>query len=241
MTNNNMNYNDRTERTVTEAKAERRRQRRQKTLPILITGICAMALIAGASVGGVALIKNINPAKNATQSSSAKITNGAQAVAQKAYSQNSNTAKAAEAIKVTEAPKATEAPKPQTNVTFENKTEKTWSAPVNTETKQNSTQETKTVTGKHHSGAMNTAKGTPLHVHVNGKTSYGYDWSYEGGGGLVKVGCDYTFADKDYDFSLIGTTPGTGTIKLIYHLDDATKTSTTINFTVDENLNVTAR
>ena len=68
MTNNNMNYNDRTDRTVTEAKAERRRQRRQKTLPILITGICAMALIAGASVGGVALIKNINPAKNATQS-----------------------------------------------------------------------------------------------------------------------------------------------------------------------------
>ena len=229
MTNNNMNYNDRTERTVTETKAERRRQRRQKTAPILITGICAMALIAGASVGGVALIKNINPAKNATQSSSAKITNGAQAVAQKAYSQNSNTAKAAEATK------------PQTNVNFENKTEKTWSAPVNTETKQNTTQETKAVTGKHHSGAMNTAKGTPLHFRATGKTSYGYDWNYEGGSGLVKVGCDYTFANNEYDFSLIGKAPGVGTIKLYYNVGDSTKASTTINFTVDEHLNVTCR
>ena len=86
---------------------------------------------------------------------------------------------------------------------------------------------------------MNTAKGTPLHVHVNGKTSYGYDWSYEGGGGLVKVGCDYTFRNNGYDFSLVGKTPGSGSITVWHNTDDNTQTPTTINFTVDENLNVT--
>lgn len=231
MTNNNRNLNERIEANAPKTRVTRKRQRRQNAAPIIITGICAMALIAGASVGGVALIKNINPTRNTTQSSSAKIANSAQSVAQKVYAQNDNTVK------------ATEAAKPQTDVSFENKTEKTWSAPVQTENRQ-STQETNAAPvsaapGTHHSGAANAAKGTPLHLHVTGKTSYGYDWSYEGGNGLVNVSCDYTFADNDYDFSLIGAAPGTGTIKLIYNIDDTTKTSTTINFTVDENLNVT--
>lgn len=230
MTNNNTHYNDRIEATVTEMKADRKRQRRQTTAPIIITGIVSMALIAGASVGGVALIKNINPAKNATQSAATKITNSAQSVAQKAYSQNSNTAV-----------KATEAANPQSNVIFENKTEKTWSAPVKAESAQETKAAETAKSGKHHSGAMNTAKGTPLHFRATGKTSYGYDWNYEGGSGLVKVGCDYTFANNEYDFSLIGKAPGVGTIKLYYNVGDSTKASATINFTVDEHLNVTCR
>ncbi len=94
-------------------------------------------------------------------------------------------------------------------------------------------------TGTHHSGAVDNGKGTALHFYETGKTTKGYDWRYEGGNGLVDVGCDYTFRNNGYDFSLVGKTPGSGSITVWHNTDDNTQTPTTINFTVDENLNVT--
>ena len=94
--------------------------------------------------------------------------------------------------------------------------------------------------GKHHSGAVWNGKGNPLHVTATGKTSYGYDWTYQGGGGLVELGCDYTFANNHYDFSIIGKAPGTSSMTIYYHTDNNTKVPVTVNFKVDSDLNVTA-
>ena len=93
-------------------------------------------------------------------------------------------------------------------------------------------------TGTHHSGASWNGTGSPLHFTENGKTTKGYDWRYEGGNGLVDLGCDYTFDGNSYDFSLIGKEPGSGSITVWHNTDNNTQVPTTINFTVDENLNV---
>ena len=98
---------------------------------------------------------------------------------------------------------------------------------------------TTAVKGVHHSGANWNGKGTPLHVFATGKTSYGYDWRYEGGAGLVDLSCDYTFASNSYDFSLIGKAPGTSSMTIYYNTADKTQASVTVNFVVDKNLNVT--
>ena len=97
----------------------------------------------------------------------------------------------------------------------------------------------KAAPGVHHSGAKWDGKGTPLHVFTTGKTSYGYDWRYQGGAGLVDLGCDYTFANNTYDFSLIGKAPGKSSMTIYYNTADKTQASVTVNFTVDANLNVT--
>ena len=109
-----------------------------------------------------------------------------------------------------------------------------------TKTESNNTQNTG-ATGFHHSGAVSNGKGTPLHFYAQGQTTVGYNWKYEGGEYLVDVGCDYNFSTHTYDFSLIGLRPGSSTITVYHYTDDNTKVPTVINFTVDENLNVTYR
>ena len=112
--------------------------------------------------------------------------------------------------------------------------------PAETKTESNNTQNTG-ATGFHHSGAVSNGKGTPLHFYAQGQTTVGYNWKYEGGEYLVDVGCDYNFSTHTYDFSLIGLRPGSSTITVYHYTDDNTKVPTVINFTVDENLNVTYR
>lgn len=120
-----------------------------------------------------------------------------------------------------------------------NKIEPQTNAPA-TAAPSTAAQETKaSAPGKHHSGATWDGKGSPLHVSATGKTSYGYDWTFEGGGGIASLACDYTFADNHYDFSIIGKAPGTASMTIYYFTDNNQKAPITVNFKVDNDLVVT--
>lgn len=109
-----------------------------------------------------------------------------------------------------------------------------------TQSENNSVQDIRQNTpGTHHSGAVWDGTGAPLHISATGRTSYGYDWTYEDGGGIVEVGCDYTFDSEHYDFSIIGKEPGTASITIYYHTDTDHQSPITVSFTVDSNLVVT--
>ena len=97
----------------------------------------------------------------------------------------------------------------------------------------------KAAPGVHHSGAKWDGKGTPLHVFTTGKTSYGYDWTYSGGGGIVNVSCNYDFNNHQYDFVLTGVSEGTSPITLYYYTADGQQMPVPMMINVDSNLNVT--
>ena len=79
--------------------------------------------------------------------------------------------------------------------------------------------------------------GTPAHYYANGKTSYGFDWDYSGGGNFL-LRCDYNFDQHQYDFQFYGVTPGTATTTLYYFTDDNVKVPVTLTVNVDNDLNV---
>ncbi len=81
--------------------------------------------------------------------------------------------------------------------------------------------------------------GTPAHFYANGKTSYGFDWTYDTDNCNFKVACNYNFDQQQYDFILYGVTPGVSHITLYYNTDDNVQVPANITINVDENLNVT--
>ena len=94
--------------------------------------------------------------------------------------------------------------------------------------------------------ATSASSGTPsgggsntLHYSASGQTSYGYDWSYSGGGGIVSIDCGYDFSSHTYDFRITGIAPGTATITLYYNTDDGVQQPVYMTVNVDNNLNVT--
>ena len=78
-----------------------------------------------------------------------------------------------------------------------------------------------------------------LHYSATGQTSYGYDWTYSGGGGIVSVTCNYDFNTKQYDFSITGVSEGTASITLYYNTADGVSVPVPMTVSVDSNLNVT--
>ena len=76
--------------------------------------------------------------------------------------------------------------------------------------------------------AMST--GNSIHYTANGSTSYGYDWTYSGGGGIVSVSCNYNFDTHQYDFVITGVAPGTTTLTLYYNTADGVQQP--VNMTV---------
>ena len=81
--------------------------------------------------------------------------------------------------------------------------------------------------------------GNTLHYTATGQTSYGYDWTYSGGGGIVSVGCNYDFNTKQYDFNITGLAPGTASLTLYYNTADGVQQPVNMTVQVDSNLNVT--
>ena len=77
-----------------------------------------------------------------------------------------------------------------------------------------------------------------LHFKANGKTSYGYNWTYSGGVG-VNINCTYDFSNQEYDFAITGVTPGTTSFTLIYYTDDNETVSVPMSVSVDSDLKVT--
>ncbi|WP_407383900.1 hypothetical protein [Ruminococcus sp.] len=79
--------------------------------------------------------------------------------------------------------------------------------------------------------------GTPAHYYANGKTSYGFDWTYDADNSNFTIRCDYNFNQQQYDFQFYGTAPGTSHITVYYNTDDNTKVPVSLTLTVDDNLN----
>ena len=86
-------------------------------------------------------------------------------------------------------------------------------------------------------GAASASDGA-LHYYAHGKTSYGYDWTYSGGGGIVSVTCKYNFDLEQYDFIITGLSEGVSDLTLIYNTGDGQTSSHYMTVTVDSNLNV---
>ena len=82
-------------------------------------------------------------------------------------------------------------------------------------------------------------QGGVLHYYANGQTSYGYDWTYSGGGGLVNVDCKYDFDTDTYDFIITGVSEGTSDLTLYYNTDDGVQVPVYMTVNVDSSLNVT--
>lgn len=83
------------------------------------------------------------------------------------------------------------------------------------------------------------SNGNTLHYTATGQTSYGYDWTYSGGGGIVNVSCNYDFNSKQYDFNITGVAPGTASLTLYYNTADGVQQPVNMTIQVDNNLNVT--
>ncbi len=81
--------------------------------------------------------------------------------------------------------------------------------------------------------------GNVLHYYANGQTSYGYDWTYSGGGGIVSIYCTYDFDSKQYDFTVTGVSEGTTSFTLYYNTADGVQVPVPMTVSVDSNLNVT--
>ena len=81
--------------------------------------------------------------------------------------------------------------------------------------------------------------GNPAHFYANGKTSYGFDWTYETDNMNFVISCNYNFAKQQYDFVFYGTQAGTAHVTVYYNTSDSTKEPVKLTLNVDNNLNVT--
>ena len=79
---------------------------------------------------------------------------------------------------------------------------------------------------------------TPFEYECHGATSYGYDWTYSGGGGIVSVSCNYNLDTHQYDFVITGLSEGTTSLTLYYNTADGVQQPVNMTVSVDSNLNV---
>ena len=88
-------------------------------------------------------------------------------------------------------------------------------------------------------GTESPASAGALHFYANGKTSYGYNWTYSGGGGIVDVKCKYNFDTEQYDFTVTGLSEGVSDLTLIYYTWDDNTVSKNMTIKVGSDLSVT--
>ena len=229
-----MTQEERINARVTAMRAHRKSVQRKKAIPAIVTAVCAMAFLAGGTAFGISMINNSKP-QTVQSSSAAKNAQSAQNTAKVKNVQTAqNTSSVQDNMPTYDYSYAGNAD--YSNSDNYSRSDNSYSVD-NTDSSNSGTVQT-AYTGTHHSGANWNGTGSPLHFTESGKTSKGYDWRYEGGNGLVDLGCDYTFDGNSYDFSLIGKEPGSGSITVWHNTDNNTQVPTTINFTVDDNLNV---
>ena len=250
-----INKEERINARVNAMRAHRKSVQRKKNIPVIATAVCTIALLAGGTVFGISMLNNNKTADKAqavqstVAAKNAQSTQKAAQVRNTAAKTNNQTANAANTDYAQDnMPTYDESTNSYSysyngyeNNDFnknDNYSRSDNSYSVNDNSSNNGSAVQTAYTGTHHSGASWNGTGSPLHFTENGKTTKGYDWRYEGGNGLVDLGCDYTFDGSSYDFSLIGKEPGSGSITVWHNTDNNTQVPTTINFTVDENLNV---
>ncbi len=252
-----INKEDRINARVNAMRAHRKSVQRKKNIPVIATAVCTIALLAGGTVFGISMLNNnkttdkAQAVQSTVAAKNAQNTQKAAQVRNTAAKTNNQTANAAKTNYAQDnMPTYDESTNSYSysyngyeNNDYNNNDNYSWSdnsySVDHTDTGNSSTASQTAYTGTHHSGASWNGTGSPLHFTENGKTTKGYDWRYEGGNGLVDLGCDYTFDGSSYDFSLIGKEPGSGSITVWHNTDNNTQVPTTINFTVDDDLNVT--
>ena len=73
-----------------------------------------------------------------------------------------------------------------------------------------------------------------------GKTSYGYDYTYNATNNNIDVKVNYDFKTNKYEFNIIGKKAGNTQLTLIWNVTDKKTNSATFNLKVDNKGNVTA-
>lgn len=211
-------FDDREElNAIQRDRLERRRSIRRKSMITNITiGIVALAVVAGIIVAVVAMTGNSKKDDQEPTTVTATIASETQ------KPQETKT-------------QATQGSQQSQNATqpavIQYETQSQWQPETTADSYQ---QEATAAPGGTSGGGSST-----LHYYAFGKTSYGYDWTYSGGGGVVSVACDYSFDNNRYDFVLTGVSEGTATITLYYNTDDGVQVPVPMTVYVDSNLNVT--
>ena len=249
-----INKEERINARVNAMRAHRKSVQRKKNIPVIATAVCTIALLAGGTVFGISMLNNNKTADKAqavqstVAAKNAQNTQKAAQVRNTAAKTNNQTANISNINYAQDNMPTYDESTNSYSYSYngyenndynnDNYSRSDNSYSVNDNSSNNGSAVQTAYTGTHQSGASWNGKGSPLHFTENGKTTKGYDWRYEGGNGLVDLGCDYTFDGNSYDFSLIGKEPGSGSITVWHNTDNNTQVPTTINFTVDENLNV---
>ena len=224
-----INKEDRINARVNAMRAHRKSVQRKKNIPVIATAVCTIALLAGGTVFGISMLNNhkttdkTQAVQSTVAAKNAQSTQKAAQVRNAAAKTNNQTANASNTDYAQDnMPTYDESTNSYSysyngyeNNDFnknDNYSRSDNSYSVNDNSSNNGSAVQTAYTGTHHSGASWNGTGSPLHFTENGKTTKGYDWRYEGGNGLVDLGCDYTFDGNSYDFSLIGKEPGSGSI-----------------------------
>ena len=245
MTNNNMNnyngrhfnYNrhDERDRMLTAMKKSKARSRR------FVIGTVAAALVAVIAAGAMVFgVMNAPKLTNTapTTAISVKAATPALANNKTAATQPATTAAPAQAAQKSEAQKAFQ-PAPAAPPTQPSTT-----APAPAPTQAPVKDRIDNVNGERiYIDTKRVApanSGTPYHFYANGKTSYGFDWTYKADNANFRLRCDYNFNKQQYDFQFYGVTPGTSHVTLYYNTDDNVQVPVTMTINVDGNLNVSA-
>lgn len=256
-----INKEDRINARVNAMRAHRKSVQRKKNIPVIATAVCTIALLAGGTVFGISMLNNhkttdkTQAVQSTVAAKNAQNTQKAAQVRNTAAKTNNQTANASNTDYAQDNMPTYDESTNSYSYSYtgyndydnndyhynndDNYSRSDNSYSVNDNSSNNGSAVQTAYTGTHHSGASWNGTGSPLHFTENGKTTKGYDWRYEGGNGLVDLGCDYTFDGSSYDFSLIGKEPGSGSITVWHNTDNNTQVPTTINFTVDDDLNVT--
>lgn len=217
------NYNDRNRPNAIERdRMERRRQLRRKSM---ISNALVVGIIAVVAIGIVVAIITFTGKNKASD----------------AAEPTAVTATIASATQ----PKATTAPKPTQSSSsgqygaLTSSQEDYQSDNNDNDSSSSSQTSSSAVSSSPSSGMMSGGGSNTLHYTASGQTSYGYDWTYSGGGGIVGVDCSYNFDTHTYDFSITGLSEGVTTLTLYYNTDDGIQQPVNMTVSVDGNLNVT--
>ena len=226
-------YDEREPNAIERDRMERRNQTKRKSR---ITSILVVAIGLAAVIGIiVAVVSLVGNKKGADDADPTVVT---ATIASDADADKETTSSAKETT--SSAPKSTQAKDPALNNLSSSKSndQQQETASDSSSSSDASSQSSSSASSEASSGSSY-GSGNTLHYTATGQTSYGYDWTYSGGGGIVSVNCGYDFDNHQYDFSITGVSPGTTSLTLYYNTADGVQQPVNMTVQVDSNLNVT--
>jgi len=224
MTNNMRN--NRFDRRATEtARAATKAKARKQNILFATLSLALVAVIAGGVIAFSAM--NAKPQTSATAPTAVsakadKAAQGAQTTAAQTAAKTDSSAQKVQTASQTNTQANVQNTAQKTTQTSQDKIEKINGERVYIDTKRKAPEKT----------------GTPAHYYANGKTSYGFDWTYNADNSNFTVSCNYNFDKQQYDFCFYGVKAGTSHVTLYYFTADNVKVPVNLTVTVDSSLNV---